>query len=200
VALESGYESLSGFNERFKEIIGTTPKHTGHRTIIDLKRIETPLGPMFACACDEGICLLEFTDRKNIDRQFVHLSKVMNAEIVQGENKHFKQLEEELNEYFDGKRIKFDVPIYTTGTDFQKKVWNLLTEIPTGETRTYKQQSEVLGNPKAVRAVGTANGINKIAIIIPCHRVIGSDGDLVGYAGGIWRKQKLLELEGAILF
>lgn len=200
VALESGYESLSGFNERFKEVTGATPKNTGHRTIIDLKRIETPLGPMLACSCDEGICLLEFTDRKNIERQLVQLSKTMNAEIVQGENKHFRQLEEELNEYFDGKRTKFDVPVYITGTDFQKKVWQLLTEIPTGETRTYKQQSEFLGNPKAVRAVGTANGINKIAIIIPCHRVIGSDGELVGYAGGIWRKQKLLELEGAILF
>ncbi|REC79191.1 XRE family transcriptional regulator [Chryseobacterium elymi] len=199
-ALESGYESLSGFNERFKDVIGTTPKNTVRRKIIDLKRLETPLGPMFACSCEEGICLLEFTDRKNIDRQFSQLSKVMNAEIVQGENKHFKQLEDELNEYFEGKRTKFDVPIYTTGTDFQKRVWQLLTEIPLGETRTYKQQSEFLGNPKAVRAVGTANGINKIAIIIPCHRVIGSDGELVGYAGGIWRKQKLLELEGAILF
>ncbi|SHM52382.1 bifunctional transcriptional activator/DNA repair enzyme AdaA [Chryseobacterium carnipullorum] len=200
VALESGYESLSGFNERFKDIIGTTPKNTGHQKIIDLKRIETPLGPMFACACEEGICLLEFTDRKNIDQQLTRLSKTMNAEIVQGGNKHFKQLEEELNEYFERKRTKFEVPLYITGTDFQKKVWKLLTEIPTGETRSYKQQSEFLGNPKAVRAVGTANGINKIAIIIPCHRVIGSDGELVGYAGGIWRKQKLLELEGAILF
>lgn len=199
VALDSGYESLSGFNERFKEVLGISPKNSKIESIIDLKRIETPLGTMFACAVDEGICLLEFTDRKNIDKQFQSLSKAMNAEIVQGDNKHFIQLEQELKEYFEGKRIRFDVPVYTIGTDFQQKVWKMLTGIPLGETRTYKQQSELIGNPKAVRAVGTANGINKIAIIIPCHRVIGSNGELIGYAGGIWRKQKLLELEGAIL-
>lgn len=199
-AIDSGYESLSGFNERFKNIVGVSPKNTKMQGIIDLKRIETPLGPMFACAVDEGICLLEFTDRKNMDKQFASLSKSLNAEIVQGENKHFQQLEKELQEYFEGKRKTFDVPLYITGTEFQEKVWHLLCEIPMGETRTYKQQSEFLGNPKAIRAVGTANGINKIAILVPCHRVIGSNGDLVGYAGGIWRKQKLLELEKAILF
>lgn len=199
-ALDSGYESLSGFNEGFKNILGISPKKSKRQMIIDLKRIETPLGTMFACAVDEGICLLEFTDRKNMEKQFISLSKALNAEIVQGENKHFKQLEEELKEYFEGKIQTFEVPLYITGTPFQEKVWQLLREIPIGETRTYKQQSELLGNPKAIRAVGTANGINKIAILIPCHRVIGSNGELVGYAGGIWRKQKLLELEKAILF
>jgi len=199
-ALDSGYESLSGFNESFKNILGVSPKNSRMQMIIDLKRIETPLGTMFACAVEEGICLLEFTDRKNIEKQFLSLSKALNSEIVQGENKHFKQLEDELKEYFEGKRQQFEVPLYITGTEFQGKVWQLLREIPLGETRTYKQQSERLGNLKAIRAVGTANGINKIAILIPCHRVIGSKGDLIGYAGGIWRKQKLLELENAILF
>ncbi|MFZ4927946.1 bifunctional transcriptional activator/DNA repair enzyme AdaA [Chryseobacterium sp. Mn2064] len=198
-ALDSGYESLSGFNESFKNILGISPKKSKIQMIIDVKRIETPLGTMFACAVDKGICLLEFTDRKDIEKQFSSLSKALNAEIVQGENKYFKQLEEELKEYFEGKRQKFDVPLFITGTEFQKNVWQLLLEIPVGETRSYKQQSEFLGNPKAIRAVGTANGINKIAILIPCHRVIGSNGKLVGYAGGIWRKQKLLELEKAIL-
>lgn len=168
--------------------------------IIYQKTIQTPLGEMIACAVDQGICLLEFTDRKNMEKQFKSLSKSLNAEIVEKEHLHFKQLEEELTEYFDGKRGHFEVPLFTTGTEFQEKVWQLLREIPIGETRTYKQQSEFLGNPKAIRAVGTANGINKIAILIPCHRVIGSNGELVGYAGGIWRKQKLLELEKAILF
>ncbi|MGH1516402.1 bifunctional transcriptional activator/DNA repair enzyme AdaA [Chryseobacterium sp. JK1] len=198
-ALDSGYESLSGFNESFKNILGVSPKKSKIQMIIDVKRIETPLGTMFACAVDKGICLLEFTDRKDIEKQFSSLSKALNAEIVQGENKYFKQLEEELAEYFEGKRQKFEVPLLVIGTEFQKNVWQLLLEIPVGETRTYKQQSEFLGNPKAIRAVGTANGINKIAILIPCHRVIGSNGELVGYAGGIWRKQKLLELEKAIL-
>ncbi|WP_326983089.1 methylated-DNA--[protein]-cysteine S-methyltransferase [Chryseobacterium sp. MYb264] len=199
-ALDAGYESLSGFNESFKNILGILPKNSRIQMIIDLKRIETPLGTMYACAIDEGVCLLEFTDRKNIEKQFTSLSKALNAEIVQGENKHFQQLEDELKEYFDGSRTTFDVPLYIIGTEFQKSVWQLLREIPIGEVRTYKQQSEFLGNPKAIRAVGTANGINKIAILIPCHRVIGSNGELVGYAGGIWRKQKLLELEKAILF
>jgi len=199
-ALDSGYESLSGFNERFKNVLGASPKNSKIQTVIDLKRIETPLGTMYACAVEEGICLLEFTDRKNMDKQFRSLSTALNAEIIQGENRHFGQLEEELKEYFEGRREKFDVPLYITGTEFQKKTWQLLREIPIGETRTYRQQSEFLGNPKAIRAVGTANGINKMAILIPCHRVIGSNGELVGYAGGIWRKQKLLELEKAVLF
>ncbi|MGE8514718.1 MAG: methylated-DNA--[protein]-cysteine S-methyltransferase [Chryseobacterium culicis] len=167
---------------------------------IHQKNISTPLGEMIACAVDEGICLLEFTDRKNIDKQLKALAKVLKAEIVEKEHLHFKQLEKELEEYFEGKRSHFETPLWTTGTEFQEKVWQLLREIPMGEIRTYKQQSEILGNPKAIRAVGTANGINKIAILIPCHRVIGSNGELVGYAGGIWRKQKLLELEKAILF
>jgi AraC family transcriptional regulator of adaptative response/methylated-DNA-[protein]-cysteine methyltransferase len=168
--------------------------------IIHRKTIQTPLGEMFACATDEGICLLEFTDRKNMEKQFKSLSKSLNAEIIEKDHFHFKQLEQELKEYFEGQREKFEVPLFVTGTEFQEKVWQLLREIPMGEIRTYKQQSEFLGNPKAIRAVGTANGINKIAILIPCHRVIGSNGELVGYAGGIWRKQKLLELEKAILF
>lgn len=168
--------------------------------IIYKKMIQTPLGEMIACAIDQGICLLEFTDRKNIEKQLKMLSKNLKAEMVEKEHIHFLQLEKELKEYFDGNRSQFEVPLFTTGTEFQEKVWQLLREIPMGETRTYKQQSEFLGNPKAIRAVGTANGINKIAILIPCHRVIGSSGELVGYAGGIWRKQKLLELEKAILF
>jgi O6-methylguanine-DNA--protein-cysteine methyltransferase len=167
---------------------------------IHQKNISTPLGEMIACAADQGICLLEFTDRKNIEKQLKSLSKVLNGEIVEQEHHHFIQLENELKEYFEGKRNHFEVPLLITGTEFQEKVWQLLREIPMGEIRTYKQQSEILGNPKAIRAVGTANGINKIAILIPCHRVIGSNGELVGYAGGIWRKQKLLELEKAILF
>lgn len=167
---------------------------------IHKKIIQTPLGEMIACAVDEGICLLEFTDRKNIEKQLKSLSKSLNSEIIEKDHLHFKQLEDELKEYFQGRKSKFNVPLFIIGTEFQRKVWQLLIEIPMGEMRTYKQQSEFLGNPKAIRAVGTANGINKIAILIPCHRVIGSNGELVGYAGGIWRKQKLLELEKAILF
>ena len=112
----------------------------------------------------------------------------------------YEQLEKELEEYFEGKRKDFTVPLAPVGTDFQKNVWEILRTIPYGTTRSYQQQADILGNPKAVRAVANANGLNKISIIIPCHRVIGSNGTLTGYGGVIWRKQKLLELEKAILF
>ncbi|MEE9168363.1 MAG: methylated-DNA--[protein]-cysteine S-methyltransferase, partial [bacterium] len=101
--------------------------------------------------------------------------------------------------YFRGKRMTFSVPIRFDGTDFQNKVWHALTEIPYGQTVTYKEVAEKIGNPKAVRAVGNANNRNPIAIVVPCHRVIGADGKLVGYGGGLEMKEKLLKLEGAIL-
>lgn len=199
-AYDSGFESLSGFNESFKTIFGVSPKNSKTQKIIDLKRIETPIGTMYAAATAEGICMLEFTDRKMLETEFKDLAKSLNAIIIQGENPHFLTLEKELAEYFLGKRTEFTVPLSPVGTDFQKSVWKVLMKIPYGETWNYKKQSEVLGDAKKVRAVANANGMNKISILIPCHRVIGSNGTLTGYGGGIWRKQKLLELEKAILF
>ena len=199
-AYDSGFESLSGFNESFKTIFGISPKNSKTQKIIDLKRIETPIGTMYAAATAEGICMLEFTDRKMLETEFKDLAKSLNAIIIQGENPHFIPLEKELAEYFLGKRTEFTVPLSPVGTDFQKSVWKILMKIPYGETWNYKKQSEVLGDAKKVRAVANANGMNKISILIPCHRVIGSNGTLTGYGGGIWRKQKLLELEKAILF
>lgn len=199
-AYDSGFESLSGFNESFKTIFGVSPKNSKSHKIIDLKRIETPVGTMYAAAIEEGICMLEFTDRKMLETEFKDLAKALNGTIVLGENPHFQTLEKELSEYFTGERTRFSVPLSPVGTAFQKSVWKALMEIPYGETWTYRKQSEFLGDAKKVRAVANANGMNKISIIIPCHRVIGSNGTLTGYGGGIWRKQKLLELEKAILF
>ena len=200
VALDNGYESLSGFNDSFKNVFGVSPKNSKMEKIVDLKRIETPLGTMIACANENGICMLEFSDRKALPTELKEISKHFDANIVQGENPHFKTLEKELEEYFEGKLKDFTVPLAPVGTDFQKKVWKILRTIPYGTTRSYQQQSDILGIPKAVRAVANANGLNKISIIIPCHRVIGTNGTLTGYGGGIWRTQKLLELEKAILF
>ena len=199
-AYDSGFESLSGFNDSFKTIFGVSPKNSKTQKIIDLKRLETPLGTMYAAAVDDGICMLEYTDRKMLETEFTALAKSFNATIIQGENPHFKTLEKELAEYFAGTRKTFTVPLSPVGTDFQKSVWQILTQIPYGETWTYRKQSEILGDAKKVRAVANANGMNKISILIPCHRVIGTNGTLTGYGGGIWRKQKLLELEKALIF
>lgn len=195
VAFTSGYESLSGFTESFKSIFGVSPTNSKDQQIINIKRLETPLGTMFAGASSKGICLLEFSDRKMLETQFKTLTKKLNANILQGDNPHFKLLEQELAAYFEGKLKSFTVPIDAPGTAFQKSVWEMLRTIPYGTTRSYKAQAEAINNPEAVRAVANANGINRISIIIPCHRVIGSDGSLTGYGGGLWRKKWLLEME-----
>lgn len=195
IAFDSGYESLSGFNDSFKKVFGVSPKNSKEKQVIDFTRIETDLGTMVACATDKGVCLLEFSDRKGLETELKQLAKYHNANIVQGQNEYFKQLKEELDAYFDGRLKEFKVPLDISGTDFQKQVWQALVEIPYGTTSSYLRQAEVLGKPSSVRAVANANGMNKIAIIIPCHRVVGSDGSLTGYAGGLWRKRKLIDLE-----
>lgn len=165
---------------------------------ISLNHIETPLGKMIVCATNKGICLLEFIDRKKLDGQFEKLSKELNATIIEEECMHFDLLRKELNAYFNNELKEFTVPLDLVGTEFQKKVWQALLTIPYGKTTSYMQQSEAIGNPLSVRAVANANGMNKIAIIVPCHRVIGSNGKLTGYAGGLERKRALLNLEKGI--
>ncbi|MCL7989062.1 methylated-DNA--[protein]-cysteine S-methyltransferase [Sphingobacterium sp. lm-10] len=194
-AYEMGYESLSGFGESFKNIFGVSPIKGKQQSVIDLKRIETPLGTMVACASSQGLCLLEFTDRRMLETELKSISRLLNATIIQGHNPFFEQLEMELDEYFEGRRTEFSVPLHTPGTAFQNKVWTSLRAISYGSTKSYKAQAESIKNPESVRAVANANGMNRIAILIPCHRVIGSDGRLTGYGGGVWRKKYLLELE-----
>lgn len=194
-AFDSGYESLSGFTDSFKSIFGVSPTNSKDKKIINITRLETPLGTMFAAATEAGICLLEFSDRKMLETELKSLAKMLNANIIQGANPHFDVLKQQLDEYFEGKRKEFTVPLLTVGTEFQKSVWEVLQTIPYGNTRSYKQQAEAIKKPESVRAVANANGMNRIAIIIPCHRVIGGDGSLTGYGGGLWRKKWLLDLE-----
>ncbi|MCF8247966.1 MAG: methylated-DNA--[protein]-cysteine S-methyltransferase [Saprospiraceae bacterium] len=194
-AFSNGYESLSGFGDSFKKTTGFAPAKSPGKNIITVTRLLTPLGPMLAGATDEGICLLEFTDRRMLETQLLRLKKYLKAEVMPGEHSLFKKLDEQLKQYFEGKRKDFDLPLNLPGTAFQQQVWAELQNIPNGKTRSYKEQAENIGNPKAVRAVAKANGDNRISIIVPCHRVIGSDGALTGYGGGLWRKKWLLEHE-----
>lgn len=194
-AFDTGYESLSGFGYTYKKLLGDSPQNSLDKNIILISRLTTPIGPMFVCATDTGICMLEFVDRRMLETEFKDLQRLLKAKIITGENKHIIQLKKELAEYFDGERTSFDVQLHTPGTEFQNLAWAGLLKIPFGETASYKEQAEKIGKPKAVRAVGTANGCNRISIIIPCHRVIGSDGTLTGYGGGLERKRWLLDHE-----
>ncbi len=194
-AFDSGFGSLSGFSENYQSIFGNSPSKNNDKSVINIIRFTTPIGPMFACASKKGICLLEFTDRRMLETEFKDLIKKLNAVILPGKNPHLDQVQTEIQEYFKSTRRSFTVALHTPGTDFQKMAWNSLHEIPYGETRSYAQQAKLLGNPNAVRAVGTANGHNRIAIIIPCHRVIASNGKLAGYGGGLHRKQWLIDFE-----
>jgi len=196
-AFGNGYSSLSGFNESYRAVFGSSASGSKHKIAINITRFTTPLGPMFACATEQGICLLEFTDRRKLETEFNDLCNRLNAVILPGENEHLDRVQSELSDYFAGERRVFTVALHTPGTDFQQSVWRALQHIPYGETRSYKQLVTALGNPNGVRAVAAANGCNRVAVIIPCHRVIGSNGRLVGYGGGIHRKKWLLDFEAS---
>jgi len=194
-ALDSGYDSVSGFHEAFKKLTGDAPTRSKTKQVITITRILTPLGPMFAGATEKGICLLEFTDRRMLETQLKRLSRLLKATFVPGKHPLFETLNQQLGDYFAGRLKTFSVPLDIPGTAFQQDVWQALLKIPYGETRSYQAQAELIDKPLAVRAVAKANGDNRIGIIIPCHRVIGKNGKLTGYGGGLWRKQRLLELE-----
>lgn len=194
-AYDNGYGSLSGFSDAFKKATSKNPSDSKHVSSLTFTRFTTPLGPMMAVASEKGICVCDFTDRRMLETELKQIQKHYRINILPGSSKFFEQLKKQLNEYFEGTRKEFDIPLDTPGTKFQNDVWKVLQGIPYGETRSYKKQAIILGNEKAVRAVANANGDNRIAIIIPCHRVIGEDGKLVGYGGGLWRKKWLLEHE-----
>jgi AraC family transcriptional regulator of adaptative response/methylated-DNA-[protein]-cysteine methyltransferase len=157
--------------------------------------IETPIGDMKAGATKEGLCFLAFNDTIKADSELADLARILNTEVTKGSNRHLRSMKRQLKEYFKGKRKDFSLSLVTPGSDFQMQVWKGLKEIPYGSTISYHRQAEKLNNPGAIRAVAHANGSNRIAIIIPCHRVIGADGNLTGYGGGLERKQWLIDHE-----
>nr|WP_068893294.1 methylated-DNA--[protein]-cysteine S-methyltransferase [Pedobacter panaciterrae] len=183
------------FNDRYPWIFRETAELPIEKTIINITEIPTPLGPMLAGSTSEGVCLLEFTNRIRLEKEFIELQKLLNAVMVAGRDSYLNQLENELTEYFEGKRKSFSVPLHTPGNDFAQAVWKTLQEIPYGKTCSYKEQAEMMNNPKAIRAIASTNGRNRLAIIVPCHRVIGSDGNMTGYAAGIDKKKWLLKFE-----
>lgn len=156
----------------------------------------TPLGELTALLSERGLCLLEFsTDSKGLGRELAQVEAARGGPAQPGANALTARLGEELAEYFAGTRQRFDVALDLVGTPFQIEAWQALLEIPYGQTRSYAQQARRIGRPTAVRAVAAANARNKISLIVPCHRVIGSDGSLTGYGGGVARKRWLLALE-----
>jgi AraC family transcriptional regulator of adaptative response/methylated-DNA-[protein]-cysteine methyltransferase len=160
-----------------------------------VSRLETPIGPMLAATTDQGLCLLEFVDETRGDARLEQMRAALGAVVVPGKSPIAETLARELAAYFAGRGRSFSIPLHLCGTDFQTQVWQGLQAIPYGQTRSYREQAVAIGRPRAVRAVAQANRANRIAIVIPCHRVIGADGHLVGYSAGLWRKQRLLELE-----
>jgi AraC family transcriptional regulator of adaptative response/methylated-DNA-[protein]-cysteine methyltransferase len=194
---DSGFASHSGFRDAFNRAFGQAPGQArleGERVMIGM--IESPLGPLLAGASDQGVCLLEYTDRRMLETNLVTLRKRLGCPLVPGEHRWLTQLRGELAQYFAGERREFSVPLASRGTEFQEKVWAELRRIPAGTTISYEELARRIGQPSARRAVAQANGTNRICIVIPCHRVIGKDGHLTGYGGGLWRKRLLLELEG----
>ncbi|AUX62416.1 methylated-DNA--[protein]-cysteine S-methyltransferase [Simonsiella muelleri] len=157
--------------------------------------VPTSLGEMLAICSATGLCLLEFVGQPRLEREIHQIAQAKRAAIVFQPHDLLKEVAQQVQSYFSGSLKNFSVPIDFVGTDFQQRVWHILQTIPYGKTISYAEQATKLGNPKAVRAVAAANGCNKISIIVPCHRVIGSNGTLTGYAGGLSRKQFLLDLE-----
>jgi AraC family transcriptional regulator of adaptative response/methylated-DNA-[protein]-cysteine methyltransferase len=194
-AFEAGYESLSAFYDAFQKLTGRTPVDGREVPILFLGRLASPIGVLVAAATDKGVCLLEFSDRRTLGSQLKRLATGLRCTLVPEPNEVLRLMEGELESYFAGSLRRFSVPVTPVGTRFQQRVWQALSAIPYGETRSYARQAEILGRPQAVRAVASANGANHIAIVIPCHRVVGADGRLSGYGGGVWRKRWLLEHE-----
>ncbi len=158
---------------------------------------KTPYGELKIASYEDKLCMCDWRYRKMREAIDQRVCNTLDANITKNSSATIDETKRQLQEYFAGERRYFDIPLLLAGSDFQKKVWEALLQIPYGKTETYIRLSENLGDVKAIRAVAAANGANAISIIVPCHRIIGSDGKLVGYAGGITNKRKLLELEGA---
>ncbi len=190
-------ETTPSFPDAFATAFGDPPPAGGTREApsATVTWIETPVGPMVAAATDQGVCLLEYTDPRRLEPQIAGLRRRVAPHVVIGDHPHLAALRDQLAGYFAGTLKQFSVPLVAPGTPFEERVWQALLEIPYGQTRSYIEIARDIGSPEGQRAVGRANGLNRIAIVIPCHRVVNHGGGLGGYGGGLWRKERLLDLE-----
>jgi AraC family transcriptional regulator of adaptative response/methylated-DNA-[protein]-cysteine methyltransferase len=193
--LSAGYESGSGFRDAFSRIMGGAPKRGKSLKILKAAWLDTELGPMLAIGDEEALYLLEFVERRGLEREVERMRKRLQAAIIPGSTPPIESIHKELTAYFKGTLKEFKTPLFLMGSPFQKQVWDELLKIPPGETRSYAEIARTIKMPKAFRAVARANGSNQLAIIIPCHRVINTGGKLGGYAGGRARKEWLLKHE-----
>jgi AraC family transcriptional regulator, regulatory protein of adaptative response / methylated-DNA-[protein]-cysteine methyltransferase len=192
--LNADYKSGSDISDAlFKDTAPTMGGH--HLNSLKASLLDTPLGPMIAIADESVLYLLEFANRRGLEREVERLRARMNAAITLGITPPIQSIKNELTLYFEGRLQKFTTPLFFLGSDFQKQVWEALCLIPFGETRSYAALASSIGRPKAYRAAANANGANQIALVVPCHRVITSTGDIGGYAGGVARKRWLLHHE-----
>jgi AraC family transcriptional regulator of adaptative response/methylated-DNA-[protein]-cysteine methyltransferase len=192
---DAGFNSHSGFRDSFTSMFGQPPGKIDALDPVQLAWFDTPMGPMVAGAVQAGLCLLEFTDRRMLETELKMLRKYFRTVTVPGETAHHVSLKKELESYFSKTLRVFKTKTIRFGTTFEERVWEQLDRIPYGTTISYEELAQRVGRPGAVRAVGRANGMNKLGIVVPCHRVIRKNGDLAGYGGGIWRKRLLLDLE-----
>lgn len=193
--IDAGFASPSAFRDAFAKLMGRPPGGFPENSLVMASYIDTPLGAMIALCDATHLHLLEFADRKALPTELKRMYAALNGRIGIGRTALTAQIERELSEYFDGRRASFTVPMAFHGSDFTKSVWRALAGIPAGETRSYSELARAIDRPTATRAVARANGANQIALLVPCHRVLGADGSLTGYGGGLWRKQKLIEIE-----
>lgn len=197
---DQGFDSESDFREAFATVFGHPPTAVDRESCIWLGRARTPLGSMIAGVGDAGLYLLEFAEDRLSDARLRRLRRELGRVALPGEHPLLSRVRSELDAFFEGRLRTFTVPALPCGTTFQEQVWRILQGIPYGQMRSYGDIAHDLGQPDAVRAVGRAIGDNRMAIVIPCHRVVGSGGDLVGYGGGLWRKRYLLALEQSEAF
>jgi AraC family transcriptional regulator of adaptative response/methylated-DNA-[protein]-cysteine methyltransferase len=193
--MDAGFESSSGFREAFERVFGDAPGRARGAGVLTGRWLETPLGPMLAVVSDAGLVMLEFVDRRALETELAGIRKTFSSAIVPGDHPLLDRIGAQLNEYFAGTRTDFDLPLDPRGSNFERRVWRALCDIPFGETTSYVAIARAVGSPSSSRAIGRANGRNKIAIVLPCHRVIRSDGALCGYGGGLWRKEWLIAHE-----